>query len=249
MVWSRADHDSALCRSAFGGEGERAPQLFDRSTPAHARFARMHSDETSGSRRIRARLLSRGATGGVLAIPLLLTLACSGSLYKVKPVAELARLPDNAAAANLGSLSVRAAPLLNDEESQELFESNLHLAGLLPVRVEIVHNSGEAIELRKVRFHLHDNSGTDWKPISFKQAIARILKANGVTLYNPNFRKTFEKEFRAYELDLKAPLTGGERRRQGFVIFLSPKKQPVASPHGLVLTIEGLSQPAALNLN
>jgi hypothetical protein len=208
----------------------------------------MHSATTAGSRRSRARLL-RLVTGATLAASLLLTLACSGSLYKVKPVAELSRLSDNAATANLGQVSFRAAPLLTDEESQELFESNLHLAGLLPVRVEIVHNSGEAIELRKVRFHLHDNSGTDWKPISFKQAIARILKANGVSLYNPNARKTFEKEFRAYDLDLKEPLTHAEGRRQGFVIFLSPKKQPVASPHGLVLTIEGLSQPGSLNLN
>ncbi len=191
----------------------------------------------------------RQVTRAALAAPLLLTLGCSGSLYKVKPASELARLPDNAATANLGSVSFRAAPLLTDEESQELFESNLHIAGLLPVRVEIVHNSGPPIELKKVRFHLLDSVGTDWKPISFKQAIARILKANGISLYNPDSRKTFEKEFRAYELDLKAPLTNAERRRQGFVIFLSPKKQPVASPPGLVLTIEGLSQPATLNLN
>jgi len=183
-----------------------------------------------------------------LAAPLLLTLGCSGSLYKVKPAAELTRLPDNAATANLGAVSFRAAPLLTDEESQELFESNLHLAGLLPVRVEIQHNSGAPIELKRVSFHLHDSNGADWKPISFKKAIARILKANGIFLYNPDSRKTFEKEFRAYELDLKTPLTDAQRRR-GFVIFLSPKKQPVASPHGLVLTIQGLSQPATLNLN
>lgn len=207
----------------------------------------MHSDKPTGSRLIRTRLVLRRIAGAALAAPLLLTLACSGSLYKVKPVAELARLPDTAATASVGSLSFRAAPLLTDEESQELFESNLHLAGLLPVRVEIAHNGGDSIELKKVRFHLHDNSGTDWKPISFKQSIARILKANGVTLYNPNSRKTFEREFRAYELDLKSPLADSERR--GFVIFISPKKQPVASPHGLVLTIEGLSQPATLNLN
>jgi hypothetical protein len=209
----------------------------------------MNSDKTTGPRRIRARSVLRLVTRAALAASLLLSLACSGSLYKVKPASELARLPDNAATANLGPVSFRAAPLLTDEESQELFESNLHLAGLLPVRVEIVHNSGASIELKKVRFHLHDNSGTDWKPISFKQAIARILKANGISLYNPDSRKTFEKEFRAYELDMKSPLTDAERHRQGFVIFLSPKKQPVASPHGLVLTIEGLSQPATLNLN
>ena len=209
----------------------------------------MNSDKATGSRRIPARSRLRQAALAALATPLLLTLGCSGSLYKVKPASELARFPDHAATANLGAVSFRAAPLLTDEESQELFESNLHLAGLLPVRVEITHNSGVPIELKKVRFHLHDDSGVDWKPISFKKAIARILKANGIFLYNPDSRKTFEKEFRAYELDLKAPLTDAERRRRGFVIFLSPKKQPVASPHGLVLTIEGLSQPATLNLN
>src|SRR5712691_7859367 len=167
----------------------------------------MNSDKATGSSRIPARSGLRQVALAALAAQLLLTLGCSGSLYKVKPASELARLPDSAATANLGSVSFRAAALLTDEESQELFESNLHLAGLLPVRMEIVHNSGAPIELKKVRFHLHDDSGTDWKPISFKQAIARILRANGVSLYNPGSRKTFEREFRAYELDLNSPLT------------------------------------------
>jgi len=185
----------------------------------------------------------------LLVAPLLLCIACSGSLYKVKPVAELARMPDNAATATLGSLSFRASPLLTEEQSQELFDSNLQLAGLLPVRFEMLHNGGDSVDLKKMRLRLRDNNGTEWKPISFKQAVARIMKANGVTLYNPDARKTFEKEFGAYELDLKSPVAETERRRQGFVIFLSPKKQSIASPHGLVLTIAGLSQPASLNLN
>ena len=185
----------------------------------------------------------------ILPVALAFASSCSGPLYRVKPVAELSRMPESAPTANLGSVSFRATPLLSDEETQELFESNLQLAGLLPVRVEIVHNGGEAIELKKVRFHLRDAGGSDWKSISAKEAIGRILKANNVFAYNPASRKAFEKEFRAYELDLKSPLTRAERRRQGVVIFLSPKKEPVASPHGLVLSIEGLSQPAILNLN
>jgi len=176
--------------------------------------------------------------------------ACStGGLYKVKPFVTLPPMPESAKTADLGSISFRAAPLLTDEESQELFESNLQLAGLLPVRIEMVHNSGEAIEFRKVRFHLHDTAGVEWKPMPVKKAIARILKANDVYAYNPNSRKTFEKEFGAYELDLKTPLTHSERRRSGFLFFQSPKKEPVASPHGLVLMIEGLSQPATITIN
>jgi len=187
-------------------------------------------------------------SGAALGLILVLTSSCGDSLYRVKPRATLPPMPGTAAALSLKSISVRAAPLLTDEESQELFESNLQLAGLLPVRVELIHNSGEAIELKKVRLRLSDAAGTEWKAIPAKQAIGRILKANGVFAYNPESRKTFEQEFRAYELSLKTPLTHAEGRREGLIIFLAPKKEPVASPHGLILTIEGLSEPVTLNL-
>lgn len=185
----------------------------------------------------------------VLAVLFLLATAGCGSLYKVKAPAGLSTMPTNAPTINLGTLSVQAAPMLTDEETQELFESNLQLAGLLPLRVAIRHNGGETIELKKLRFQLHDAAGSEWKMISPKQAISRILKANEVFLYNPNSRKTFEKEFRAYELDLKSPFGPAERRREGLVIFLSAKKEPVSSPRDLVLTIRGLPQPATLKLN
>jgi hypothetical protein len=188
------------------------------------------------------------AIESAFALTLVLTCSCGGSLYRVKPLAQLPSMPATVAFLNLGSMSVRAAPLLTDEESQELFESNLQLAGLLPVRVELIHNNGDAIELKKVRFRLRDAAGAEWKAISAKKAIAHILKANGIFAYNPDSRKTFEKEFSAYELNLKTPLTHGEGRREGFIIFLAPKKEPVSSPRGLVLTIEGLSEPVALNL-
>lgn len=197
---------------------------------------------------LRRILQSDWLSGAALGLLLVLTTSCGSSLYRVKPRSTLPPMPGTAATLNLGSISVRAVPLLTDEESQELFESNLELAGLLPVRVELVHNSGEGIELKKVRFHLRDAAGTEWKSISAKKAISRILKANGVFAYNPESRKTFEKEFRAYELSLKTPLTHSEGRREGFIIFLAPKKDPVASPHGLVLTIEGLAEPVTLNL-
>lgn len=179
---------------------------------------------------------------------LCLTAACSGSLFKVRPPAALSAMPAGAPSVDVGSLSFQAAPLLTDEESQELFEANLHLAGLLPLRIEIRHNGGEAIELKKLRFGLQDAQGVEWKMLSAKQATARILNANKVFAYNPNSRKAFEKEFRAYELDLKSPLAHAERRRGGFIFFQSPKKEVVASPHGLVLSIVGLPQPATLRL-
>ena len=99
------------------------------------------------------------------AFALVFASSCGGSLFKVKPAATLPPMPATVASANLGSVSFRAAPLLTDEESQELFESNLQLAGILPVRIEINHLSGDAIELKKVRFRLTDAAGTKWKVI------------------------------------------------------------------------------------
>jgi hypothetical protein len=179
----------------------------------------------------------------------LCTVSCSNSLFKVKPVSALPAMPASAAATNVGSLSFRASPLLTDEETQELFESNLQLAGLLPVRLEVAHNSGDAVEMKRLKFHLQDAANAVWKLIPAKQAISRILKANGVSLYNPNARKTFEKEFRAYEFNLKDPLTHAEGRRQGLLIFQSANKVPVSSPRNLALTIDGLAQPVELKLN
>jgi hypothetical protein len=175
--------------------------------------------------------------------------ACGGSLYKVKPVVELSPLTSEAKRGSAGGLEFAVAPLLSDEESQDLFEANLPLAGVLPLRVELGYESGVPVEIKKTRFHLRDGAGKEWKLVSPKQAISRILKANEVYAYNPNSRKQFEKEFGAYGLDLKNPLTAGERRRQGFLFFQTPDKEAVSSPRGLMLVIEGLTEPLSISIN
>ena len=184
---------------------------------------------------------------------LALTGACgkSGKLtvFDVKPVNELPPLPPSVKAVNVGAISFRAVPLLTDEESQELFEANLQLAGLLPIRIELTHNGGEPIDLKKIKLRLQSSTGEEWKTLPIKKAVARILSANQVYAYNPNARKTFEKEFSAYELNLKTPLTRAEIRRSGFVFFLSPRKEAVASPRGLVLEVVGFSQPVSIPLD
>lgn len=178
-----------------------------------------------------------------------LTSSCAGSLFKVKPVVELPPLAGNVKTASAGGVSVRIAPLLSDEESQDLFEANLPLSGILPVRLELVFESGVPVETKRVRFRLRDREGREWKLISPKAAVGRILKANDVYAYNPNSRKQFEKEFTAYAIDLKSALSDTERRHQGFLFFETPKKEPVESPRGLVLTIERLPQPVEIQLN
>jgi hypothetical protein len=179
----------------------------------------------------------------------LLTTSCAGSLFKVNPVVELPPLSGEARSASAGGVTVRVAPLMTDEESQDLFEANLPLAGVLPVRLELAFESGVPVETKKVRFRLRDGESREWKLISPKAAISRILKANDVYAYNPNSRKQFQQEFTAYALDLKAPLSATDQRRQGFLFFETPKKEPVESPKGLILVIERLPQPIEIHLN
>jgi hypothetical protein len=170
-----------------------------------------------------------------------------GSLYKVKPVVE-APAGEAAGSVRASGISVRAVPLLTDEENQEMFEANLPLAGLLPVRVEINNEGGGMIALERARFRLRDGDGREWQVRSAKQAVSRILSANGVTFYNPHARKSFEEAVNAHALDLKTPLAPSQRR-QGLIFFQTPRKEPVESPRALILTIEKLPQPVEVRLN
>lgn len=192
------------------------------------------------------RFHARALRCAVLFVLLLMT-ACGGSLYKVKPVVET-KMAAGASGAEAGGVGVRAVPLLTDEESQELFEANLPLAGVLPVRVEINNGGGAPVDFKKVRFRLRDAAGREWKYRAPKQAVKRIMDYYAVYLYNPNARRTFEENFSAHALDMSVPLAAGESRR-GLIFFQTPKKEPVAGTPGLVLSIEKLAQPLELRLN
>jgi hypothetical protein len=180
---------------------------------------------------------------------LLAASGCAGALFKVKPIVDLPTLPEPSRSVSAGGVTLRIAPLLTDEESQDLFEANLPVAGLLPLRMELVYESGVPVEIRRARFSLQDAEGRQWKLLNAKQATSRILKANDIYAYNPNSRKQFEREFGAYEIDLKTPLTPADRRRQGFLFFQTPDKQPVESPRGLTLIVQHLPQPIELKIN
>lgn len=185
----------------------------------------------------------------LFAAALLLGSSCGGALYKVTPVVELPPLTGEVKGGTAGGLIVAVAPLLTDEESQDLFEANLPLAGVLPMRVELGYESGVPVEIKKLRFRLRDAAGGEWKLLNPKQAISRVLKTNEVYAYNPNSRKQFEEEFGAYGLDLKTPLTPGDKKRQGFIFFQTPDKDVVASPSGMVLWVEGLAEPLQISIN
>ena len=185
----------------------------------------------------------------LLSVVVLPATSCTGSLFKVKPVTELPPLPANTRSADAGGVTIRVAPLLTDEESQELFEANLPLSGVLSLRVELAFQSGVPVDLKRARFRVRDGQNKEWKLLSPKSAVSRIMKANGVFAYNPHSRKQFENEFGAYGIDLKTPLSSSDSRRQGFLFFQTPDKRPVPSGQQLTLSIERLPQTASITIN
>jgi hypothetical protein len=146
-------------------------------------------------------------------------------------------------------VTLRVAPRLTDEESQDLFEANLPLSGVLALRVELVFQSGVPVELKKAKFRLRDTQNREWKLLSPKSAVSRVMKTNGIRLYNPNSRKQFELEMQAYGIDLKTPLSSSDPRRQGFVFFQTPDKKAVTAEQQLTLTVERLPQTATITID
>jgi hypothetical protein len=190
--------------------------------------------------------LNRLARWWTMLVLALVTAGCGGSLYKVKPKIDAPVTGGKDASAS--GFNVRAVPLLTDEESQELFEANLPLGGLLPVRLEISNESGAPLSFKRVRFHLRDSEGREWKLRSPKQVVSRILDSDQVYLYNPNSRKKFEEALAQHAFDIQTPLDTTKQRR-GLIFFQTPKKEQIAGPRGLVLTIEGLPQPIEVIFN
>ena len=193
--------------------------------------------------------MTRRAASLLLLSLLVTATSCSGSLFKVKPATELPPLPENTRSTAAGPVTLRVAPRLTDEESQDLFEANLPLSGVLPLRVELVFQSGVPVELKKAKFRLRDSQNREWKLLSPKSAVSRVMKANGIRLYNPNSRKQFEIEMQAYGIDLKTPLSSEDPRRQGFLFFQSPDKKAVTADQQLTLTVERLPQVATITID
>jgi hypothetical protein len=191
----------------------------------------------------RRRSIGLGLAAAVLAA----TAGCAGSLFKVKPPVTTP-MPADARNGTDGALAVNAVPLLTDEESQELFEVNLPLSGVLPVRVEMTNTGAEAINLSRAKIAVRDFTGQQWKLRTAKQTAARVLDYYDVYIYNPSSRKEFLAAMQLHGFDTKSPLAPGERRT-GILFFESPRKEPVDHPAGLVLSADKLPGSIAINLN
>lgn len=172
---------------------------------------------------------------------LLLSISCSGAPFKIAPKVPVDPVTITNSTAN-DRLELRAA-ILNEDEVVDLFDGNLILAGIIPVRVVINNRTAQSVELSDVKFRLSSGK-KKFDEKKAKDVLKQMVKYYGVRLYNPTAYDEMQTAFINYSLDVNKTIDSGETR-QGLIFFKFIKEQPL--PTGLNLEFKQGSQ-AALNL-
>jgi hypothetical protein len=173
------------------------------------------------SRRERVRGVTFVATAVISAVAMS---ACMGKPFDVKTVPRV----DPGAigpAARLDGLSVRAEAIWDENWLLEVFDANLILAGVLPVRVDLENPGANPLDVRKLKLEVTDADGSRFKRLDPKKARKTIEGYYGITIRNKTGDEIYKADFQATALDLKTALAPGEHR-QGFVFFAFPKSAP-----------------------
>lgn len=145
---------------------------------------------------------------------------CARRTFDVK-VVEAVPPDEIGPAISTGRISVRFAPMWDEDWQLATLDANAAMAGVLPVRSEIENTSGETVRLKKVRIVALDGHGRAWKQIDVKNARKRIEKFYGVRLRNREGDREYRADFEANALDVRSDLPAGGRR-QGLLYFEMP---------------------------
>src|SRR5262249_28663781 len=118
--------------------------------------------------------------------------------------------------------------------------------GLIAVDVRLVNRTAEPVQLGVLRWELHDGSGTPFKLLTPKEALARVMSHYGKRIYSPAAYQQTLGKYEALALLLNASLASQEERR-GFLFFET--KYEATSLAGLTLTLTGAASPINVKLN
>ncbi len=170
-----------------------------------------------------------------------LSLSCGGKLYDVAPLPGTAPV---ISAGDPGGLRIGAKALSGDE-AFELFSANLPLAGVMAVEIELSNDAAESINTRNLKFELRDSAGAQFKRISSKNALSRVMDYYGVSFYRKDARNRTRDDYAAVEFKTDSPL-GVQESRRGYMFFQS--KVESAAPAGLILNVTGYREPLSLQI-
>jgi hypothetical protein len=137
------------------------------------------------------------------------------------------------------------ASVLSEIQSQDQFDANLPLAGIIAIQARIVNQTNAPITPDKLRLELASSGGTRYKLLKPSAALKQLMKFYGDTYYFIESYRRTRVAFDAAALPLdNAIAPGGEAH--GFVFFKAPNRSDLS---GLVLTMKHGGTPVALKLN
>lgn len=162
---------------------------------------------------------------------------CSREPFRIQPKADSpSETLTNAAAGK--SLSVRARALRDENESNDRFDANHLLAGVMPVEIRLENTASGPVSLVGIRFRLRDAKGTEWPALTPDQSVKRLVKYYGVRAYAVDGFNTFREKYRGYGLPATGSIAPGATV-QGYLFFRMPKDtRDFAQPLTLVLRSE-----------
>jgi len=147
---------------------------------------------------------------------MLVTAGCGGKPFNVKTRPEPLPSVSGPVTESQG-VSFQAEALTNEDYLYEMFDANLIMAGILPVRLKIENTSGEAVNLKRVKFEVV-SGGQSLKIIDAGGAFKRLISFYGISTYSKEGYRESKGDLSSHALSLHAPIAPGEAR-QGLIFF------------------------------
>ena len=155
----------------------------------------------------------------------------------------------NIARAKSDQIEIEAEAIRDEDYLYETFNANLILAGVLPIRLELVNRGREPIDLSRARFEIKAADGRGYKMADAKKSFKRLISYYEISTYSKSGYKKSQEDFASYSFELNKPLGAGESR-EGMVFFIVP--EPVVQMPGVTLVASRLdrkqSKSAAVEL-
>ena len=168
---------------------------------------------------------------------------CGGRLYSVTPLPS--STPPDLPANNANGFNI-AATVLDGDQSLERFEANLPLAGVIAVDVRLINQTTSAVDPNSLKFELRTTSGKPFKAIAPKQALKRVMKFYGDSVYRLDAQQSTIESYNALALPLSSQIALQEERR-GLLFFEVPRN--TVKLDGLTLSAAGAKPPISIKVN
>jgi len=190
-----------------------------------------------------ARMSSKKILFFVLNLILVASVGCGAQLYKVSPLPTNASA-DDVASGEQGLIAVTA--ILDGDQSLELFEANLPLAGIIAVDLRLVNRTAVPVKADSLKFSLRDSSGGNLKPIPPAQALKRVMKFYGDGFYRKDARLRTVESYEKIGLTTNATIEPQGNLRG--VLFYE-KQNNRTSLGGLTFSVVGVTKQININNN